>query len=83
MNTPLLDQIIEQLQVMPYDQQRHILEFTRALVSSRQHGVAGSELARFASVIPASDLQIIQEAIEQGCEQVETSIDFDENEAGV
>jgi hypothetical protein len=70
MNTPIVDRIMEQLQVMPYDLQRRVLEFTRALALSTLQGVPGKQLLRFAGTIPASDLRMMQQAIEQGCEKI-------------
>ena len=63
---------MEQLQSLPYDLQRQVLEFTRALALSMPRGVAGRQLLQFAGAIPRSDAELMQEAIEQGCEQVDT-----------
>lgn len=68
MNTPIIDRILEQLQELPYDLQRRVFDFTRALALSTPRGVPGCELVRFAGTIPSSDLKAMQEAIEQGCE---------------
>ncbi|MBD2166336.1 hypothetical protein H6G04_18230 [Calothrix membranacea FACHB-236] len=72
MDTSILDQVIEQLKVMPQDLQSQVLEFARSLASSKIQGVPGWQLLRFAGAIPTEDLQLISEAIEQGCEQVDT-----------
>lgn len=71
MNTSIVDKVLEQLKFLPQDLQWRVLEFTRTLAASNPHGVAGSQLLRFAGAIPMSDLQIMQAAIEQGCEQVD------------
>ena len=70
MKSIIIDQLIEQLKALPYDQQRRVLEFARALVLSTPRGVAGADLLRFAGTIPQEDVRRIQEAIEQGCEHV-------------
>ncbi|MBV6402471.1 MAG: hypothetical protein CNIPEHKO_02783 [Anaerolineales bacterium] len=71
MNTSIVDKVLEQLQFLPQDLQWRVLEFTRTLAASNPHGVAGAQLLRFAGAIPMSDLQTMQAAIEQGCEQVD------------
>ena len=71
MDTPILDQLIEELKVMPEDLQYRVLEFARTLVSSQIHGVPGRQLLSFAGTISPNDIQLMREAIEQGCEQVE------------
>ena len=72
MNTRIAEKVMEQLQSLPYDLQRQVLEFTRALAFSVPQGVAGRQLLQFAGAIPYSDVELMQEAIEQGCEQVDT-----------
>lgn len=73
MNTSIVDKVIEQLQFLPQDLQWRVLEFTRTLAASNPRGVAGSQLLRFAGAIPISDIAIIRETIEQGCEQVDSN----------
>jgi hypothetical protein len=71
MSTSTLEtEICAQLQQLPLEQQRHVLEFVRALVAARVRGVPGQALLRFAGVIDASDLATMAQAIEDGCEQV-------------
>lgn len=73
MNTPIVDRIVEQLKVLPNNLQWRVLEFTRALALSTPRGVPGRQLVRFAGAIPLADLQLMKQAIEQGCEQVDTN----------
>ena len=73
MNGRITEKVMEQLQSLPYDLQRQVLEFTRALTLSVPRGVAGRQLLQFAGAIPYSDVELMQEAIEQGCEQVDTN----------
>ncbi len=72
MDTGIAEKVIEQLRTLPYELQCRVLEFARALVLSRPHGVPGQELLRFAGTIPPSDAQVMREAIEQGCERVDS-----------
>jgi hypothetical protein len=63
-------EICEYLHQLPLEQQRHVLEFVRALVTARVRGVPGQALLHFAGAIDASDLATMAQAIEDGCEQV-------------
>jgi hypothetical protein len=73
MDTPIIDKVIEQLRVLPQELQWRVLEFTRALAQPIPQGIPGQQLLRFAGAISADDANLIPEAIEQGCEQVDAS----------
>lgn len=65
-------ELLELVRQLPVAEQRRVLDFARALSASRPQGVAGHELLRFAGTILSEDLTRMAEAIEQGCEQVDT-----------
>lgn len=71
MSTPIVDEVVEQLEHLPEDLQRRVLAYTRSLARSAPQGVSGQELLRFAGLIPADDLERMRQAVEQGCEQVD------------
>ncbi|MEH2248818.1 hypothetical protein [Nostoc sp.] len=71
MDTSILARLIEELKVMPEDLQYRVLEFARALIGLQIHGVPGRKLLNFAGTISPNDIQLMREAIEQGCEQVD------------
>lgn len=71
MDTLILDKLIEQLKIMPQDLQWRVLEFARTISGSTIQGVPGRELLRFAGSIPPDDVQLMRQAIEQDCEQVD------------
>ena len=71
MNTTLVNEIIEQVSAMPQHLQWQVLEFARTLMKIQIRGVPGKNLLRFAGLIPAEDLQLMSEAIEQDCGQVD------------
>jgi len=73
MNTSVMDKVIEQLQALPYELQWRVLEFTHALAVSIPRGVPGRQLLGFAGAIPPDDLQLMRQAIEEGCEQVDAN----------
>lgn len=71
MSISIIDQVVEQLRAMPQPLQSQVLNFARTLVDSQIRGVPGQQLLRFAGTIPSEDLQLMEEAIELGCEQVD------------
>ncbi len=71
MNISIIDEVVEQLKVMPQHLQWQVLEFVRTLVKPKVRGVPGRQLLQFAGSIPPDDLQLMREAIGQGCEQVD------------
>lgn len=71
MSIPIIDEVVEQLKVMPQPLQRQVLEFVRSLVKAEIRGTPGQQLLRFAGSIPSDDLQLMREAIEQDCERVD------------
>jgi hypothetical protein len=73
MDTPIVDKVIEQLKTLPQDLQQRVLEFTRALAQSTPHGVPGRQLLHFAGTMTAEEAELMREAIERGCEQVDTN----------
>jgi len=73
MSIPIIDEVVEQLKVMPQPLQRQVLEFVRALVKAEVQGTPGQQLLRFAGSIPADDLQVMREAIEQDCERIDVN----------
>jgi hypothetical protein len=71
MDPTLETEIQEQLSQLPLEQQRQVLEFARALVAARVRGVPGQALLRFAGLVEPDDLALMQQAIEDDCEQVQ------------
>lgn len=73
METPIIDELIEQLKSLPHELQRRVLEFTRALTQPRPRGVPGKQLLRFSGTISPDDADQMREAIKQGCERVDAN----------
>lgn len=71
MNISIIDEVVEQLKIMPQHLQWQVLEFVRVLVKAELRGTPGQKLLRFAGSIPLDDLQLMREAIEQDCERVD------------
>lgn len=68
MDISIVEKVVEQLKALPQELQWRVLEFTRALSVSTPHGISGMQLLRFAGTIPLDDVNIMRQAIEQGCE---------------
>ncbi|HLO89102.1 MAG TPA: hypothetical protein VK203_29410 [Nostocaceae cyanobacterium] len=72
MTISIIEQVIEQLKIMPEDLQYQVLQFARSLTGSKIKGVPGKELLRFAGSITKEDLLLMSAAIKEDCEQVDT-----------
>ncbi len=74
MNSLIIDEVFERLKVMPQSLQQQVLEFTKTLTDSTTvKGVPGSQLLHFAGTIPLDELNLMSEAINSGCEQVDSN----------
>lgn len=71
MSAQVVDKVMEQLKTLPSEMQWRVLEFTRALAASVPKGVPGRQLLQFAGTVPLEDSQLMQQAIEEGCEVVD------------
>ena len=67
-SSTLEHELHEEMQHLPPDQQRQVLDFARTL--TRPRGVPGRELLPMAGTISGPDLAAMAEAIED-CEQVD------------
>jgi|YNPMSStandDraft_2_1061718.scaffolds.fasta_scaffold61028_1 hypothetical protein len=73
MNTSIIDEVVERLKTMPQPLQRQVLEFVRSLAKAEVQGTLGQQLLVFAGSISSDELQLIREAIERDCEQVDVN----------
>jgi hypothetical protein len=64
-------QLAKQLDRLPFERQRKVLDFALALAPSPPKGTSGQQLLRFAGTIHPDDAQMMTQAIENGCEQVD------------
>ena len=71
MSSAITTKVIEQLDTLPEDLQRQVLEFVQALQVFVRQGVPGKQLLPFAGAISLDDLESMRQAIESGCEQVD------------
>ncbi|MEW6066810.1 MAG: hypothetical protein AB1610_00720 [Nitrospirota bacterium] len=71
MTTTLIkDNLIAQLDKLPYDLQLRVLDFIKSLIPK---GVEGKSLLRFEGAISTDDLNLMSNAIEENCEKVDIS----------
>ena len=73
MSTIIKMKVIEQLETLPENLQRQVLVFIQGLQSVVGRGVAGKQLLKFAGSIPVDDLELMRQAIEDGCERVDVN----------
>jgi hypothetical protein len=71
MSLSIIDQVIEQFSNMPQRLQQQVLQFARVLGQVRTQGTPGHQMLKFADSLQADDLALMQDAIEEGCEQVD------------
>lgn len=74
MNTTVEKNINEQLTLLPLEQQQQVLEFARALVIAKVHGVSGQNLLHFAGTIDDEDILNIEQTIKEKCENINAKI---------
>ncbi|HLB70042.1 MAG: hypothetical protein OIN88_03165 [Candidatus Methanoperedens sp.] len=63
--------IARQLDHLPPEAQRQVLDFVQALAKSFPKGVPGKQLLRFSGILEAEDIKAMTQAIEEGCERVD------------
>ena len=67
----ITDRITEQIEHLPSEFQRRVLDFVEALAKSRPRGEPGANLLRFAGSLDPQSAQEMRAAIEEGCERVD------------
>ena len=69
-NTHIKENIVNQIDRLPYDLQLRVLDFAASLSPK---GVEGKALLRFKGTISANDLRQISKAIDEDCEKADIS----------
>ena len=65
--------LLEQIEKLTPLQQKQVLDFTLQLSGELAKYYPGKNLLQFAGTISREDLEIMKQAIEEGCEQVDES----------
>lgn len=71
MSTPLEESFYSEFSQLSPEQQIAALQFVRTLSTTPQ-GTRGSDLMEFVGTISHEDLELMKQAIEEGCEQVDS-----------
>jgi hypothetical protein len=71
MNPSIKKEILENLDSIPFEDQKRVLDFIKALAENKMKGVPGRDLLVFSGTIGRSELDTMQKAIEDGCERVD------------
>lgn len=71
MSDAVIAQIVRQTASLPGNLQQEVLDYVNELKASVQRGVPGEKLLRFVGTIPADGLQLMRQAIDDDCEQVD------------
>ena len=71
MSRTIVARVVEQLKTLPENLQQRVLAFVQTLRTVVRSGTPGKRLLRFAGAIPLDDSELMREAIETGCEQVD------------
>lgn len=68
-----IEEIAERLKSLPLEQQRTVLDFILELSGELPKQYPGKNLLQFVGTISKSDLEIMKQTIEEGCEQIDES----------
>ncbi|HEX3048588.1 MAG TPA: hypothetical protein VHY08_27815 [Bacillota bacterium] len=67
-DSTLSEELLKQLDQLPPESQKKVLEFARALNAINPKGKPGKDLLKFAGTIDSDSLKIMEKAVEYGCE---------------
>ncbi len=65
------DEVLRELEKLDTADQKRVMDFVRALGSGEPRGTHGSELTRFAGILPEESIDEMMAAIEDGCERID------------
>ena len=69
--TPVKQEVLKELDRLSPELQRQVLDFARTLGPFASEGVPGKELLRFAGILTPEEAELMELAIEEGCEQAD------------
>jgi hypothetical protein len=64
------DEILKQLDHLPLELQKKVLEFVRVLNTTSVKGKPGRQLMQFAGILNPSEAKVMEEAIEYDCRRI-------------
>jgi hypothetical protein len=69
----IAEELLKQLDQLPLEFQKKVLEFAQALNVVTLKGKPGKDLLKFAGTIDQDSLKAMEEAVEYGCERVDNN----------
>ena len=69
-NSEHVQEIVERLKNLSSGQQRQVLDYVLELSGETPKDISGKKLLKLVGAISKEDLEIMKQAIEEGCEQV-------------
>jgi Cu2+-containing amine oxidase len=69
---PIKDRIISELESLSQDQQQKLLDYVLSLKLSNKKVTSGKDLMSFTGAISKEDLAVMEKAIKEDCEQVDS-----------
>ena len=69
----ITEELLKQLDQLPLEYQKKVLEFARSLNNTSLKGKPGKNFLKFAGAIDSDSLKTMEEAIEYGCERVDAN----------
>jgi hypothetical protein len=70
MSTPLISSLSSEINQLTPDQQNQVLDFVRQLKSTRDREQRRKAILETAGTISKEDIQLMEQAIQEGCEQI-------------
>lgn len=67
----IAEELLKQLDQLPLEFQKKVLEFAQALNATALKGKPGKDLLKFAGAIDQDSLKAMKEAVEYDCERVD------------
>ena len=72
MRNSIVDRVTDEVRSLTPELQHRVLEFARALAVSEPRGLPGRQLLQFAGELTPEDAQLMRDAIEKGCEKIDS-----------
>jgi hypothetical protein len=72
MGDSIVDRVTDEVRALSPEFQNRVLEFARALAVSEPRGLSGRQLLQFAGKLTLEDAQLMRDAIEKGCENIDS-----------
>jgi hypothetical protein len=71
MSKVLIDQVTEELQLLPDDAQYHVLAFVISLKNEQLYGTPGERLMKYAGIFSADEAETMMQTIEHDCRRID------------